>query len=86
MKNARKLLMSLFAALALYACESTPPRYDLCVFYNDLERIYCRPSDTNKKEYTAKASTDYLLMSIDDYGKLFKYAKKVQKDLERCKK
>jgi len=86
MKNVKKLLMSSCAVLALFACESTPPHYDLCVFYNSLDKIYCNSSNPKVSPYDAKPSTDYVLMPIDDYKGLYKYAKQVQKELERCKK
>ena len=85
MKNVKRLLMSLCAVLVVCACESKPPRYDLCVFYNSMDKIYCRPS-TNNKPYDAKPSTEYLLMHMDDYGRLYKWAKQKEKDLERCRK
>jgi len=56
------------------------------VFYNSLDKIYCESTDTKIAPYDAKPSTDYLLLHVDDYGKIIKYAKQVQKELERCKK
>lgn len=77
--------MSLCVVLVLSACRSKPPRYDVCVFYESMDRIYCRPS-TSAKPYDAVPSTEYLLMHVDYYGDLFKWAKQQEKDLERCRK
>lgn len=86
MKNVKRLLMSSCAALALLGCKSNPPpRYDVCVFYNSMDKIYCRPS-SGAKPYDAKPTTDYILMHLDYYRDLYKYAKQVEKDLERCKR
>ena len=50
-----------------------------------MDRIYCRPS-TNAEPYDAKPTTEYLLLHIDQYRDLYKYAKQVEKDLERCRR
>ena len=88
MKNVKRLLMSscvVLALLGLNSCTRQPPRYDVCVFYNSMDRIYCKPSN-GAKPYDAKPTTEYLLLHADYYSDLYKYAKQVEKDLERCKR
>ena len=72
--------------LALSACKTKPPHYDLCVPLNDLKTLYCESSNPKKDPYNRRFSTQDVVVSIDDYGKLYKYAKQVEKDLERCNK
>ena len=81
-------LKKLFAALvlcSLSACGSAP-HYYLCAVVKNNKTFYCESTDPKEKPYEVPVNPDFYAMPIDDYGKIIKYVKQVQKDLERCKK
>lgn len=88
-----KILFVALALLSLNACRTPPPHYRLCTFINDGDNpiyLYCESTNPKEKSYSiwvAEAEKQgYLATPIDDYRAVIKYAKQIEKDLERCKK
>ena len=83
-----------FVALVLLAgCKTTPPPYRLCTIIDnktDPLFFHCESTDPKAKGYsiwlTDAEREGYLGLPIEDYRAIVKYAKQVQKDLERCRK
>ena len=79
------------ATLTVNACAGAPD-YNLCqVIDNKKDDLYfyCENTDRTKKAFSiwgAKAAElNYIGMPLDDYASILKYAKQIQKELERCK-
>ena len=87
------LSKTLFAALLLttLGCDKPPPVYSGCAFIDNKKDpvfLFCASSDEAKrKDYSVwlKDADDYICTPPDDYGALKKWAKQIEKDLERCK-
>jgi hypothetical protein len=88
-----KILFVALGLLSLNACRSPAPYYRLCALINndkDPLYFYCESTNPKEKAYsiwvTDAEKQGYLGMPIDDYRALLKYAKQIEKDLERCRK
>jgi len=75
----------------IQGCKTPPPEYRLCAFIDDKGIfLWCESTDEAEKPYAINIPNaereGYLAMPIDDYRAILKYAKQVEKDLERCRK